>query len=303
MGHRHRSALKQHNKAFKGSSSKPKSLKEKRKAAAAAAAASAANRAITKADRVQQSKLRRLQHRRELQQRQTPNAGCPPPKVVLLVPFSDAVCIEKVFLEIKRALLQGHSNASLPDVSGLRMEEDEDNSGDTAAKVEHPQSVPQLQRYLFTLPAYARNPAIPKKYPQQLLILPAPSMKEPECMLDDGKQEGRRTQRKDEILRFMDLASSCDVMLCVFGGNCTYSNSAFSTRGYQVLQALKLQGLPPSVIGVGCTNSALLEPGHSLQGKAVAAESIKFMHRYFNSELGAERSALASSGATRDNMS
>ncbi|KAL8452395.1 hypothetical protein Emed_001400 [Eimeria media] len=287
MGHRHRSALKQQNKAFKGgSSSKPKSLKEKRKSAAAAAAAASLNKTLAKAERLQQAKQRRLKLRREIQQSQGATASGPPPKVVVILSFSDSVSTEKVFAALQNELLQeSHLADGREQLSRGDMEQDEEGPVKTnKANSTH-------ARYLFTLPDYARNPAIPKRYPQQVLLLPAPSIREYHDKTDSSMQEEgeHQTHQESELLRFMDLCSSCDVLLCVFGGNCTYEQSAFSARGYQVLHALKLQGLPPSVIGVGCTDSSVLMPGHSLQGKAAAAESLKFMHRYFDSELGAER--------------
>ncbi|KAL8455673.1 hypothetical protein Emag_000495 [Eimeria magna] len=283
MGHRHRSALKQQNKAFKGSSSKPKSLKEKRKSAAAAAAACSINRTVAKVQRLQQSKQRRLKLRREIQQIQGATASGPPPKVVVVLSFSDAVSTEKVFAALRNELLQHSHIAGSGQLPKAEMDED-------GAPLKS-KGTPAHSRYLFTLPDYARNPAIPRRHPQQVLLLPAPSIKEVHDKSDSSmQQEGEhQTHQESGLLRFMDLCSSCDVLLCVFGGRCTYDHSAFSARGYQVLHALKLQGLPPSVIGVGCSDSSVLMPGHSLQGKAAAAESLKFMHRYFDSELGAER--------------
>ncbi|KAL8434319.1 hypothetical protein ACSSS7_003263 [Eimeria intestinalis] len=283
MGHRHRSALKQQNKAFKGAYSKPKSPKEKRKRAAAAAAACSVNKTLAKPERLQQAKLRRLKLRREIQQIQGATASGPPPKVVVILPFSDAVSTEKVFAALRNELLQDSRRTDGHQHPKMEMEEDQ-------APLET-QAFPTHSRYLFTLPDYARNPAIPKRRPQQVLLLPAPSMREAGDKLDDSmQQEGQhQPHQESELLRFMDLCSSCDVLLCIFGGNCTYDHSAFSARGYQVLHALKLQGLPPSVIGVGCTDSSVFTPGHSLQGKAAAADSLKYMHRYFDSELGADR--------------
>ncbi|KAL8430787.1 hypothetical protein Efla_004023 [Eimeria flavescens] len=286
MGHRHRTALKQQNKAFKGSSSKPKSLKEKRKKAAAAAAAFAVNRTPTKADRLQQSKQRRLRQRRELQQNQAAATNAPPPKVVVLLPFSDSVCIDKVFSALKKELQQ---NGPVADGGSLRatgMEEDGQHVGARGLEAQ----CPSYTRHLFKLPDYAQKPGIAKKHPQQVLLLPAPSVgstKNADELMQ--QEEGQQQLPQSELLFYMDLCSSCDVLVCVFGGKCTYENSAFNASGYQVLQALKLQGLPPAVIGVGCTDSAVLACGHSPEGKSAAADSLKFMHRYFDSELGAER--------------
>lgn len=288
MGHRHRSALKQQNKAFKGSSGKPKSLKEKRRTAAANASALALNRPIAKADRLRQSKQRRLQQRRE-QQHKASSVG-PPPKVVLVLPFSDAVCIDRVFDALTAELLQDERDIVAEGLTGADMDEDGTSAKDSGIVFPSPQSLALHHRYLFTLPAYARNPAIPKKHQQQLLLLPAPRISAAGDPPGGGmQQEGEQPMRQSELLRYMDLCSSCDVVVCVFGGTCTYDRSAFSSRGYKVLQALKMHGLPPSVVGVGCIDSALLEAGHSLQGKAAAAESLKFMRRFFESELGAER--------------
>lgn len=290
MGHRHRSALKQQNKAFKGSSSKPKTLKEKRRKAAANASAVAVNRPIMKVDRLQQSKQRRLQQRRDFKQQHTASAAGPPPKVVLLLPFSDAVCVDRVFDALLAELLPEERDIVASGVTAMDMEEDGTSSKANGVVGRSSQSLAHQHRYLFTLPSYARNPAIPKKHPQQLLLLPSPRISAAENLLDDGmQQEGEQAARQSELLRYMDLCSSCDVLVCLFGGTCSYDRSAFSSRGYKVLQALKLQGLPPSVVGVGCIDSAVLEAGHSLQGKAAAAESLKFMRRFFESELGSER--------------
>ncbi|KAL8275091.1 hypothetical protein Esti_000970 [Eimeria stiedai] len=291
MGHRHRSALKQQNKAFKGSSSKSKSLKEKRKSAAAAAAACSVSKSLAKAERLQQSKQRRLRLRREIQQIQGATASGTPTKVVVVLSFSDATSTEKVFAALRNELLQDSHLADGGQLPQTGMEVDE-------ALLET-KAFPAISRYLFPLPDYARNPAIPKRHPQQVLLLPAPSIREVDDKSDSSMQEEgeHQTHQESGLLRFMDLCSSCDVLICVFGGNCTYDHSAFSARGYQVLHALKLQGLPPSVIGVGCTDSSVLTPGHSPLGKAAAADSLKFMHRYFDSELGAERKFFGVGGA------
>ncbi|CDJ60782.1 hypothetical protein, conserved [Eimeria maxima] len=288
MGHRHRAILKQQNKAFKGSSSKPKSLKEKRKAAAANASALSINRPTTKLDRVQRSKQRRLQLRRDQQQQQLSNPCGPPPKVVLLLPFSDSVCVESVFNELRRELIG--DDGAVVDGGVLCGDMDEDGTAMRTDDVKtcSSQSRPHHSRYLFTLPAYARNPAIPKRHHQKVLLVPAPRISEEETG-DQMQQEGVQIQRRSELLRYMDLCSCCDVLVCLFGGNCTYEKSAFSSRGYKVLQALKLQGLPPSVIGIGCIDPSLLDPAGLPQEKYSASESLKFMRRFFESELGAER--------------
>lgn len=288
MGHRHRAVLKQQNKAFKGSSSKPKSLKEKRKAAAANASALSINRPTTKLDRVQRSKQRRLQLRRDQQHQQLSNPCGPPPKVVLLLPFSDSVCVESVFNELRRELIG--DDGAVVDGGVLCGDMDEDGTAMRTDDVKtcSSQSRPHHSRYLFTLPAYARNPAIPKRHHQKVLLVPAPRISEEETG-DQMQQEGVQIQRRSELLRYMDLCSCCDVLVCLFGGNCTYEKSAFSSRGYKVLQALKLQGLPPSVIGIGCIDPSLLDPAGLPQEKYSASESLKFMRRFFESELGAER--------------
>ncbi|CDJ28449.1 LOW QUALITY PROTEIN: uncharacterized protein EMH_0040920 [Eimeria mitis] len=288
MGHRHRSLLKQQNKAFKGSASKPKNLKEKRRAAAANAAALSINRPITKSDRVQRSKQRRLQLRRDHHQQQASSPSGPPPKVVVLLPFSDCVCIDRVFDALRRELVNEYGAAANDDVSGGGMDEDETTATTNGAMERAFRSHPHHCPYLFTLPAYARNPEIPKRHPQQVLLVPAPRIDGGEAG-DVMQQEGGQPERPSELLRYMDLCSCCDVLLCVFGGNCTYENSAFSSRGYKVLQALKLQGLPPSVIGIGCVDPSLLDPAGAQQGKHTANESLKFMRRFFESELGSER--------------
>ncbi|CDJ49447.1 hypothetical protein, conserved [Eimeria brunetti] len=287
MGHRHRSVLKQQNKAFKGSSSKPKSLKEKRRAAAANALSNNINRPITKSDRIQRSKQRRLQLRRNHHQQQISSSSGPPPKVVLLLPFSDFVCIDRVFNELKRELAHEDGEAISGGPSGVDMDEDNAATGTNGVTGRAVQSHPQNCPYLFTLPAYARNPAIPKRHRQQVLLVPAPRIRGETG--DVMQQEGGQPERPSELLRYMDLCSCCDVLVCLFGGNCTYENSAFSSRGYKVLQALKLQGLPPSVIGIGCVDPSLLDPADVPQGKFAANESLKFMRRFFESELGAER--------------
>ncbi|CDI75899.1 hypothetical protein, conserved [Eimeria praecox] len=287
MGQRHRSILKQQNKAFKGSSSKPKTLKEKRRIAATNASALSINRPITKSERVQRSKQRRLQLRRDHHQQQISSNAGPPPKVVLLLPFSDSICIDRVFNELTGQLVC-KDGAVVSGVSDGDMEEDGTVMGSNGVKEQPFQSLPNHCRYLFTLPAYARNPEIPKRHHQQVLLVPAPRIHEAETG-EAMQQEGGQPERPSELLRYMDLCSCCDVLVCLFGGNCNYENSAFSSRGYKVLQALKLQGLPPSVIGIGCVDPSLIDPPGAVQGKCAANESLRFMRRFFESEFGAER--------------
>lgn len=291
MGHHHRSAQKQRNKPFKRSSAKPKSLKEKRKAAGAKLASVAVNRHVARADRLQHSRQRRLLQRCERQKWHSATGGDLAPKVVVLLPFSHPVCIDKVFSALSKELLADDGDDAL---RRKEMEVDVVQEGALPGTPEFGASLaashPQHCRYLFSLPSYARNAAASKKRLQQLLLLPAPRVTASAPKSEDTmQQEGCPSNRPSELLRYMDLCSTCDVLVCIFGGNCSYDNSAFSAGSYEVLQALKLQGLPPTVIGVGCTDTGVLEQGHSWERKTAPAESLKFMRRFFESELGAER--------------
>lgn len=291
MRHHHRSALKQQNKPFKGSSAKPKTLKEKRKTARANLSSFTVNRQSAKADRLQHSRQRRLLQRCERQKWRSAAGGDLAPKVVVLLPFSHSVCIDKVFSALSKELLAvGGVDALGRKEMEMDMEQEAAPSRTSVSGAALADSHPQHYRYLFSLPSYACNAVVPKKRLQQLLLLPAPRVTASAPKSEDAmQQEGYSLKGPSELLRYMDLCSACDVLVCIFGGNCSYDNSAFSAGSYEVLQALKLQGLPPTVIGVGCTDTGVLEQGHLWEKKTARADSLKFMRRFFESELGAER--------------
>lgn len=275
MGRRHRSVLKQQNKPFKGSSSKPKerSLKQQRRAAAAAAVAASAGKGLgSKALRQQKAKQKRLLQKQHLEEGASSH-----PKSILLISFSDAVDSEVFRRALVDILRDGASSNHVPAKGGAE-EEMAVDAGCPGGEEE------TLENVLFTLPAFARNPQLPRSS-QQILLLRAP----PFVRRDEAQQRLRETS----VLEFMDACAGADVLVCLFGGSCDAEKSAFSDKGYKALQSLRLGGLPSTVIGVGVADKALLgqdpQAHKGLLASSAAAAHLKFMRRYFESELGVDR--------------
>jgi pre-rRNA-processing protein TSR1 len=84
-----------------------------------------------------------------------------------------------------------------------------------------------------------------------------------------------------ELLPVMDVAMCADIVLCVVGPEASLEEPSFDEFGYTTLTALKSQGLPV-VLGAVHGRSDAME---SAKQKNTA---MKFVQRYFHSELGAE---------------
>ena len=79
---------------------------------------------------------------------------------------------------------------------------------------------------------------------------------------------------RNDIFGALDAAKTADVILAVFPGGVTVSveNSCFDVQGYKLLTALKLQGLPPKLLGVTF-------------GTKLDDKSVRNTARYFESEF------------------
>lgn len=110
-------------------------------------------------------------------------------------------------------------------------------------------------------------------------VLPAFAQGGPGC----GKPRVLLVDPPRDVLAVMDAAKCADIVLCVFGPHASLDEPAFDATGYRLLTALRAQGMP-TVIGAvhGGPDSATM-----LSGKK-AAESKKFVTRYFSSELGTD---------------
>ena len=96
-----------------------------------------------------------------------------------------------------------------------------------------------------------------------------------EVTLVYAQKEGRKIQilvpLVREIVTVLDLAKVADVLVGVFPNEASFENSAFDALGYQLLGALRMQGLPSLV--VGCPTGT-------------ANAQTKTVERYFVSEFG-----------------
>jgi len=84
-------------------------------------------------------------------------------------------------------------------------------------------------------------------------------------------------RNNDMIVSLLDVAKVADVLLCVFPSHATYENSSFDEQGYRTLTALRMQGLPPLVLGT------VAEVGETKLG-------MKTVQRYFFSEFSEDKS-------------
>ena len=83
---------------------------------------------------------------------------------------------------------------------------------------------------------------------------------------------------RDRMDLILDSVKTADVLLCVFPTHATYEESCFDQVGYEVLKALRMQGLPPLVVG------SIIAPAES-GGKI----GVKTVERYFNSEFATDK--------------
>ena len=97
-------------------------------------------------------------------------------------------------------------------------------------------------------------------------------------------QPKRRVQltvpnHRDNMALILDAAKTADVLLCVFPNEATFEQSCFDATGYETLKALRMQGLPPQVMGT------VMHPPADAKSK----QSIKTVERYFVSEFATDR--------------
>jgi len=85
-----------------------------------------------------------------------------------------------------------------------------------------------------------------------------------------------------DVLATLDVVKCADVVLAVLGPNASLEEPSFDEQGYRLLTALKAQGLPLVIGAIHGASDAM-----TVSAKK-AADSRKFVTRYFNSELGAE---------------
>ncbi|KAF8821947.1 putative ribosome biogenesis protein [Cardiosporidium cionae] len=269
--HHHRSQRTQHNKPFKGGSS----VSTKKRKLISHELKSKSNIQISKSDRLNSTRLLR-QRKQSLWRQQhnlesrdgssTSTSGYRkrllPPKLSVLISFHSSVSS----YEVKR-----HICAELGAATASKEEHAFQASSDRGFEDENAMQVDEValpkmlsnQRdekdYLkpncvgtFALPSYAQHPSLGKS--QRISILDAPR----------------------DVRAALDMAKCADVIVCLFN-HASLKNPAFDELGYQLLSALKLQGLP-SVIGVsyGMENSSNKE----------MQENNKFSRRYFLSEFG-----------------
>ena len=92
------------------------------------------------------------------------------------------------------------------------------------------------------------------------------------------------------VTGILDIAKVADVLLCVFPSSATYENSAFDELGYSTLTALRMQGLPPLVLGT------VVDIADSKLG-------MKTVQRYFYSEFSEDKAKFVMPSAnSRDVM-
>jgi pre-rRNA-processing protein TSR1 len=100
------------------------------------------------------------------------------------------------------------------------------------------------------------------------------------CQIRSGHFHGRSAKHQVKLVVplertrldvIVDIAKSADVLLCVFPADAQHDNSAFDELGYKTLSALRLQGLPPLVVGT------VVREGSKLGMKTVG--------RFFSSEF------------------
>mmetsp|Transcript_95636 Transcript_95636/g.274568 ORF Transcript_95636/g.274568 Transcript_95636/m.274568 type:complete len:788 (-) Transcript_95636:41-2404(-) len=86
-----------------------------------------------------------------------------------------------------------------------------------------------------------------------------------------------------DLLAVLDVVKCADVVLAVLGPHASLEDPSFDEQGYRLLTALKAQGLPVLIGAVHGTSDAM-----AMVSNKKAADSKKFVLRYFASELGAD---------------
>lgn len=82
--------------------------------------------------------------------------------------------------------------------------------------------------------------------------------------------------QRESIDAILDAAKAADALLCLFPSEATYDKSCFDDLGYKTLTALRMQGLPPLVMG------SVIDTSDKKIG-------IKTVQRYFFSEFSADK--------------
>lgn len=81
---------------------------------------------------------------------------------------------------------------------------------------------------------------------------------------------------RESIDVILDAAKAADALLCLFPSEATYEQSCFDELGYKTLTALRMQGLPPLVMG------SMIDSSEKKIG-------MKTVQRYFFSEFSADK--------------
>lgn len=96
-----------------------------------------------------------------------------------------------------------------------------------------------------------------------------------------GKPRAQFIDPPRDLIAILDVAKCADVLLCVLGPHASLEEPAFDDLGYQLLTALRSQGLPVAVGAIHGSESSMCTAKK-------ATEARKFVNRYFATEFGVD---------------
>lgn len=283
--HSHRSILKQTNKPFKGGSSGRKDVGGRVLGPRAPVKSIAGVAAQGRKERALAAKQQRNKRREEVRAKRRIGAMSPdaiPPKVVMMLPFKSGVDIT----ELKNAL----TNFGVQPFVGEVSLSDVSSSGKEDVK-----SV-TCQPVTFQLPPWAQMSVTGEGKKQRVTLidsspylyptpdpLPRPSAPKKSHPSEEEEQPVTQFLSKQALQTVLDIAKTANIILCVFSGTASLDDPAFDDLGYEMLSALKLQGLP-SPIGV-----MVRDAHYDSLDAGKQKDQRRLVQRYFTSEFGNDK--------------
>jgi pre-rRNA-processing protein TSR1 len=253
--HVHRSSsLKQCNKPFKGK----RSSKKKRKDGGNESnkTSDCSHKCQSKAERLlrfKQLRQNKAEKAREISRYGIPSVQSLAPKIVMILPLSaniDALGFKNEILQLANGTCDDHENKPVT----------------------------------FSLPHWCKRTSKEERHNSRLTLIDVNPFK----YFDDSdmfqlSDDCKTKYWKKELLYYvLDIAKAATIILILMQDNdCTFEKSPFDPFGYELMSALRLQGMPTVV---GCLVNNPTKSNVSCEKKKE-----KLIYRFFKSEFGSER--------------
>lgn len=293
MTHSHKSHLKQINKPFKGSR---KNKNVGGRAVVPRTSKKLAGGIQRKQQRLNVAKALRIKRRDDARAQRRIGAmrsDSIPPKIVMMLPFKagiDIAGLKNALASLGRQVFVGNGNTNWPGNIEKEQEEIIVNS-----KI--------FQPVTLELPPWAQMSSTGEGKRQRITLIdasahlyPSPA---PLPIVIHPKKKKRRDRKEDEqeamteyiskdgLHSVLDIAKTANVIMCVLPGSCSLDDPPYDELGYELLSALKLQGLP-TPIGV-----MVKDEKYDLLDGGKQKERRKLVQRYFSSEFGDDKKFIA----------